>query len=238
MVTKRKKSDNESLDLSRGQLNAERIVQESIIILNKEGIIQLTMRKLADTLGIRAASLYYHVKDKSELLQLIAEDICSKIHIPDPKLPWHEQLLLTMNEYRSVLMTVRDSAEILLDTVPFTPKRLYLIDTIYRIFLNAGLPPEEVQIVSAAINNYVLCFVMDEMKILNAARDHGITVEELTAYGTEMFKNLPKDQYPNAVFMSDFITRVDKDREFQYSLEIMLNGIKSRIACVKSSKID
>jgi AcrR family transcriptional regulator len=236
MVTKRKKSDQESLDLSRGQLNKEIIVQESIILLNKEGIDQLTMRKLADTLGIRAASLYYHVKDKSELLQLIAEDICSKIRIPDPKLPWHEQLLQAMNEYRSVLLTVCDSAEILLDTTPFTPKRLYLIDTIYRIFLEAGLPPEEVQILSASINNYVLCFVMDEMKILNTAREQGITVEELTTYGNEMFRNLPKDQYPNAVFMSDFISSVGKDNEFHYSLEIMLDGIKNRIAFVKNTQ--
>jgi TetR/AcrR family tetracycline transcriptional repressor len=234
MVTKRKKNDKDPLDMLRGQLNTERIIQESINLLNKEGIIQLTMRKLADNLGIRAASLYYHIKDKSELLQLIAEDICNKIQIPDPLLPWHEQLLHIMSEYRSVLMSVRDSAEILLETAPFTPKRLYLIDTIYRIFLEAGLPPEEVQMVSASINNYVLCFVMDEMKLLNVATDQGITVEELTSHGNEMFKNLTEDQYPNVVFMSDFISRVDKDREFQYSLEIMIDGIKNRIVSLKS----
>ena len=112
--------------------------------------------------------------------------------------------------------------------------RLYLIDTIYRIFLEAGLPPEEVQMVSASINNYVLCFVMDEMKLLNVATGQGITVNELTSHGNEMLKNLPEDQYPNDVFMSEFISRVDKDREFQYSLEIIIDGIKNRIASLKS----
>lgn len=234
MATKRKKSDKDSIDMLSEQLNIERIIQESINLLNKEGIIQLTMRKLADILGIRAASLYYYIKDKSELLQLIAEDICSKVQISDPHLPWHEQLLHIMSEYRSTLMSVRDSAEILLDTIPFTPKRLQLIDTLYRIFLDAGLPPEEVQMVSASINNYVLCFVMDEMKIINMATEQGLTVEEIIAHGNEMFRNLPDDQYPNVIFMSNFIPRVDKDREFQYSLELMIDGIKNRIVGLKS----
>ena len=189
---------------------------------------------VADILGMRAASLYYHIKDIYELLQLIAQDICSKGQIPDSHLPWHEQLLHIMSEYRSTLMSVRDSAEILLDTVPFTPKRLQLIDTLYRIFLDAGLPPEEVQMVSASINNYVLCFVMDEMKIINMATERGLTVEEIIAHGNDMFRNLPDDQYPNVILMSNFIPRIDKDREFQYSLELMIDGIKNRIDGLKS----
>lgn len=90
--------------------------------------------------------------------------------MPDSSLPWQEQILATLDEYRSILLTVRDSAEVLLDSPPFTPQRLKVIDNIFRIFLEAGLPPEEVIMVSTTINNFVISFVMDEMKILNIAK--------------------------------------------------------------------
>ena len=52
-------------------------------MLNKEGLDQLSIRRLADLLGIRTASLYWHIKDKAELIQLLADSICGLIPLPD-----------------------------------------------------------------------------------------------------------------------------------------------------------
>lgn len=229
MVIKRKKIEEENEGSSRKQLNIERIVKVAIDLLNKEGLNQLSMRRLAGDLGIRAASLYWHVKDKSELLQLVADTICCKIQIPDSSLPWKEQILLALNEYRAALLTVNDSAQILIDTAPFTYKRLNIINAIFRIFLEAGLPPEEVVMISASINNFVLSFVMDEMRLSRIAKEQGKTVDEIAVIASEIFRNLPKDQYASTVFIADFTMKIDRNREFKFGLELIMEGIKTRL---------
>ncbi|MFZ5591915.1 MAG: TetR family transcriptional regulator [Bacillota bacterium] len=57
-------------------IKAYPVYEAALSLVNKEGLSQLSMRRLADMLGIRAASLYWHVKDKVELKQLMADRIC------------------------------------------------------------------------------------------------------------------------------------------------------------------
>ncbi len=60
-------------------------------LLDEAGFDGLTMRGLAQKLGIKAASLYWHVRDKQELLGLLAEEICAPMREPDHALPWLDQ---------------------------------------------------------------------------------------------------------------------------------------------------
>lgn len=50
------------------------IVDQALTVIAEHGVAGLTMRALADRLGIRAPSLYHHVRNKDELLRLIAGD--------------------------------------------------------------------------------------------------------------------------------------------------------------------
>src|SRR5499427_9941909 len=77
---------------SRPQVTRERIVQGALEVLNKEGFDGLTMRRLAERLGIKAASLYNHVTDKDQLLALMADAICAEIPDLDHAKPWRRQL--------------------------------------------------------------------------------------------------------------------------------------------------
>ncbi|MHB1405269.1 MAG: TetR/AcrR family transcriptional regulator C-terminal domain-containing protein [Desulfitobacteriaceae bacterium] len=139
--------------------------------------------------------------------------ICSKIQIPDQSLPWDEQILIALKEYRAVMLTVCDSAEVLADTTPLTSKRLQIIDAIFRILLDAGLPPEDVMLTSTVLNNYVLSFVMDEMRISNFAKEQKKSVKEIASFTSDLFRILPEEQYPNIVRLADFAAIVDRDKQ-------------------------
>ncbi|QDZ13755.1 TetR/AcrR family transcriptional regulator [Humibacter ginsenosidimutans] len=59
---------------------AQRIERSAIVsaafeILDTEGFDRLTMRAVAARLGVRAASLYYHVANRNDLLRLVAEQV-------------------------------------------------------------------------------------------------------------------------------------------------------------------
>jgi len=52
-------------------LTRERLVEAALRLVNEEGLDGLSMRALADKLDVKAASLYWHVRDRSELLESI-----------------------------------------------------------------------------------------------------------------------------------------------------------------------
>src|ERR1700760_3630975 len=53
----------------------ERIVAVALELLDEGGLDGLTLRRLADRLGIRAPTLYWHVRNKRELLDLLAAGV-------------------------------------------------------------------------------------------------------------------------------------------------------------------
>ena len=54
-------------------LTRDRLVGAALELVNEEGLDALSMRALADRLEVKAASLYWHVRDRRELLELLAE---------------------------------------------------------------------------------------------------------------------------------------------------------------------
>jgi AcrR family transcriptional regulator len=210
-------------------LDKECIVQVALDLVNKEGLDKLTMRRLAESLGIQAASLYWHVSDKAELLQLMADNICDRIIFPDLSLPWKEQLLAVANRYRGVLLSIPDSARILADTVPSTPTRLRQIEATYRLLTYAGFSPEVVASAASLFNNYIVSFVMDEMIPVRLANEQGKRVEEVYADARRMFQSLPTDKYPLFVSLAEYAASQDIDKQFQFGLQVLLEGLEARL---------
>src|SRR5262245_5157379 len=73
-------------------LDQGRVVQAALALLDEIGLDELTMRRLADRLGVKAASLYRHVRNKEELLALLGDEISSEIPLPGNSGTWQKQL--------------------------------------------------------------------------------------------------------------------------------------------------
>src|SRR6202000_3281865 len=59
----------------RTALTVEAIVAAAIDVLDEDGVVGLSMRRVADQLGTGAASLYAHVSGKDELLELVFDEL-------------------------------------------------------------------------------------------------------------------------------------------------------------------
>jgi len=138
-------------------ISSEQIVGVAIDLLNREGLEKLTMRTLAKELDIKAASLYWHIKNKQDLYGLIAEEICAKITIDDCK-DAKKSIVALCQQYRLRLLEVRDSVAVFEESLPNTPKRMELIKNVYRIIKAWGVSEENLLAASSMINNYVLSF--------------------------------------------------------------------------------
>src|SRR5258707_14521004 len=56
-------------------LTRDRLVDAALELINEDGLDALSMRALADRLDVKAASLYWHVRDRRDLLERLAAAI-------------------------------------------------------------------------------------------------------------------------------------------------------------------
>lgn len=74
-------------------LTAERVVDAALALVDREGIDALSMRKLGKALGVEGMALYTHVRNKSELLDAVANRVAGELEVDfDRSLPWQERI--------------------------------------------------------------------------------------------------------------------------------------------------
>src|SRR5687767_6624523 len=82
-------------------LDRDRITRAAVALLDEAGLAGLSTRRLATALGVQSATLYWHVRNKDELLDLVAETICADAFTIDRTLPWREQLASGLRQFRA-----------------------------------------------------------------------------------------------------------------------------------------
>ncbi|MBL4933244.1 TetR/AcrR family transcriptional regulator C-terminal domain-containing protein [Clostridium paridis] len=186
-------------------ITKDSIIKASLDILNRDGINNLSMRALAKELDIKAASLYWHIKDKQDLYDLIAEHINKEIVLPknleDPK----ETLIALSLEIRRVLLNTRDAVEVLATSFPRTPSRIEGIKFILATLTSYGVSNKNCLTAANILNNYVLSFVADEI------RGKDISPDAAKQFGL--------------IFGEQYEMSIDFEGQFLYGLEVILAGL-------------
>ena len=178
-------------------LSKEQILEKAIYILNTHGISHLSMRSIAKELNVAAPSLYFHIKDKQEIYQLIVEHISSAVLstiIPESNL---QDICFAL---RTELKKIKDSPHIFIETPPITDNRNELIRVVMKKLEKFGVSKKHFMTSGNLLNNYVLLFVIDEtiVPIDNA----------------EIPKFFP------------LIEMLDYDEQFEFGINVILEGLK------------
>lgn len=85
-------------------LTRDELLDAALAIVDAEGLAALTMRRLADAVGVEAMSLYHHVPDKETLLDWTVDRMRSEMRIPEVEPDdWADALEAIFVEYRRVL---------------------------------------------------------------------------------------------------------------------------------------
>ncbi|MDP8907678.1 MAG: TetR/AcrR family transcriptional regulator C-terminal domain-containing protein, partial [Chloroflexota bacterium] len=92
------------LPTPREPLSRDRVLQAAVALADRSGIDALSMRKLADELGVEAMSLYYHVANKDAILDGIMDVVTSEIELPSDSSDWKTALRQNALSTRDVLL--------------------------------------------------------------------------------------------------------------------------------------
>src|ERR1700759_2581967 len=141
------------------------IVATALDLLDEAGLDGLTLRQLAGRLGIRAPTLYWHVRDKRELLDLLAAAIMDEAlaawREPQPGQPWWEWLAARARVLRTALLAHRDSALVVSGNRP-AESSLPGIERQLQALADAGFAPQDGLLALLTLNAYVIGDVLDQ----------------------------------------------------------------------------
>jgi TetR/AcrR family tetracycline transcriptional repressor len=136
-------------------LTRDRLVAAALELINQEGLDALSMRSLADRLQVKAASLYWHVRDRRELLELLAESILESTPRSRRGTGWRQAVLASAESLRRRVAAQRDAARVLLE-VPDALEQSAVFADITTQLVSAGLRPDEAGEVTLMVVTSVL----------------------------------------------------------------------------------
>lgn len=144
-------------------IDVDQIGRRALNLLAEVGLDGLTTRRLGDELGVQGPALYYHFRNKSELLGHVATVILreSLATITDHG-DWQRWLLDHAIATRTTLLRYRDSARILAASVPTEAITLEIMPALAKPLINAGFLRIEANETVSLIAAFTLGFVINE----------------------------------------------------------------------------
>lgn len=207
---------------ARTQLSRKRVLEAAIRVADAGGIDGLSMRRLAQELGVEAMSLYYYVSNKSDLLVGIADMVVGEIELPAEDAEWKPALrTLALSAYEAFSRHPW-AANVVLGDAGVTPARLEYMEAILGTLRRAGFSAQMTDHGYHTIESHIMGFTLWEVGMSLGSR------EELTALATAFLDSLPTDAFPHIVeHVHEHLRPRDpaNEGEFAFGLDLILDGL-------------
>ncbi|WP_405086935.1 TetR/AcrR family transcriptional regulator [Microbispora sp. NBC_01389] len=142
----------------------EEILDAALAIADEHGIGKVSMRALAERVGVTPMALYRHVSDKAELLDGMVGRLLAGLLPPDAGKgqAWHERLTALGYAVRAMARRHPWAAGLLFSRPAVTPDAVRVVDLIYTALVDAGVPDREVPRLERLISTFVIGFAASE----------------------------------------------------------------------------
>jgi TetR/AcrR family transcriptional regulator, tetracycline repressor protein len=213
----------------RAGLVREQLVEASLVLLRESGLEALSTRRLAARLGVQSPALYWHVRDKNELLALVADAICAQIAMPAFRLSPRRRLEAIAREYRRVLLAYPDAPRLFAELPPIGPHRMRLYDAAVGALRDTGFPAAQAVAMATFYRHFLLGMVAEEAR---QGRARGPLPAH--ALGQELAHLGDASRcYPNLREANPSLAAIESERLFEMGLETLLDGIEHRVGAFR-----
>jgi AcrR family transcriptional regulator len=204
------------------QLSREVVVDAALAVLAAAGGHGLTMRRVADEIGVSASSLYGYVANKEELVQLVFDRIGDEFHLPEVAGDWQELLKAFGRNMLAVFRKYPGVAALTLGRVVATPSMLAVGERLLGALRSAGIPDQVAAFVGDLGGLYVggIAYEMD-------VAPPGEQTTEMVAQFAQWMRSLPRDRFPNTVALADKLVAGTAEDRFEWGLDVIVRGLTS-----------
>ena len=194
----------------------------ALSIVDTNGLAGLTMRSLAEALGVKPMSLYHHVPNKEAILDGLVDLVFGEIEVPPAGIGWRDGLRLRTQAVRRVLGHHRWAIGLLESRTSPGPATLQHHNSVLALLRESGFSVSSTAHVYSLLDSYAYGFALQEASL-------PFDGPESVAEAAESFLTLPLQEYP---FLVEMLTEhvmkpgYDFGAEFDFGLEVLLDSIE------------
>lgn len=218
----------------RPSLSGEQIVAAAIGLADRDGLGGLSMRRLADELGITAMSLYGYVPSKAELLDVMADRAYGEISV-GAVAPWRARLEALAQQHFALLAAHPWLLQISASRPLLGPNMTALYDAELAAVDGLGLTDIDMDLVVSLLDDYVRGAARGAAEAAAAQARTGMSDQQWwDTYGPLLAEVLDPARYPTAVRVgtaagAEYGAAHDPARSFGFGLDRLIDGIEAFI---------
>ena len=214
--------DGPVTSITRTPLSRERIIEAAVMLADENGIEELSMRRLADEFGVGPMALYNHVENKEDIHDGMIDHVFSEITLPEEREDWKTFTRVVGRSAIEVFGKHSWVVLLLMRTGNFGPGALLFMDTVLGVLRGAGFSDETTHHAWQMLASHTMGYSFQQ------ATNPGLVEKELAHIQLAILQ--AGDQLPHVVALAPLIAECDFESEYMYGLEIILDGLESRLA--------
>ncbi|MEV4709019.1 TetR/AcrR family transcriptional regulator C-terminal domain-containing protein [Actinoplanes sp. NPDC049316] len=218
--------------LRRAPLSRERVLHAAVALADEAGIASLSMRNLAQELGVVPMALYKHVANKEELLEGMIDAVVAEIDPPAAGAGWKQAVRRRILSARQVLQRHPWAPIAIESRTAATPGVLAYLDSMVGTLTAGGFSADLAHHVMHAMGSRMLGF---SQELFDASRNAGrsgaaAAAEPPAAPPPEFADRFPHLATIAAAAAHDDASVVgpgcDDQFEFEFALDLLLDGVE------------
>ncbi|MGW5106661.1 TetR/AcrR family transcriptional regulator [Nocardia sp. NPDC004123] len=207
-------------------LSRERVLDAAIRVADRGGAESISMRRVAQELGVEAMSLYHHVPNKEAILDGVVDAVFAAIDLPDTgRADWRDAIRVRAHSARQVLSQHRWALGLMDSRRNPGPATLHHHDAVLGVLKAAGFTLADASHAVSVIDSYIGGYVLQEANLPAA------TPADVEDVASDILERLPADRYPHLrELITDHALRPGYDHtgEFTYGLDLILDALEAR----------
>jgi AcrR family transcriptional regulator len=218
----------EAQERRRAPLNRDRVLRAAVTLADEIGIAGVSMRRLAQQLGVVPMALYKHVTDKDELLDGMVDVVIGEFDPPDPALDWKDGVRQRVLAARRAVLRHPWARQAIESRTRRTPAVLGYMDSVAGSFRAGGFSVDLIHHVMHALGNRIWGF---SPELFDEPADTGappLTPEAQQAMAAEFAQRYPHILEIAVAATSGDLSGVgrgcDEQFEFEFALDLLLDG--------------
>src|SRR5215217_7583682 len=203
-------------------LTRERILATALDLADTNGIESLTMRKLGETLGFEAMSLYNHVANKGDLLDGMIDVVLAETEEPSPAEDWDAAIRASAISVYQALRRHPWACNLLMSPGRVRPTRLRYMDLLLGRLRQAGFSADTTYHAYHVLDAHIFGFSLWQSS-------HTYDAAQITDMVAAFERLIPADVYPHLHEHAEQHMTEGPHREvsaFEFGLDLILDGLK------------
>lgn len=135
----------------------------ALALADEGGLGAITMRAIAERLGVTAMALYPHVRSKDDLLDGLVGRLLTEVALPDPESPWRTKLRELAHSMRAVAQRHPAVMPLLYTRPAITSDGLRVVDAVYAVLMDSGVPGDQVARIERLVTTFVIGYAVSEV---------------------------------------------------------------------------